>query len=113
MAWRLKNLAKVKKKVIALSWGTNQDMMTMLMWRIKLLEWWLWLKYGVLIKWFEKFKVKAQGGSSQDIEGVESPQMINAKKAMLFEEWQVQVAVLIVNLYFLSIACRTINGDAT
>jgi hypothetical protein len=44
------------------------------------------LKYGVSIKWFEKFKVTTQGGSSQDIEGVKSPQMINVKKAALFEE---------------------------
>ena len=49
MAWRLKNLARVKKEVLAFSWGTNQAMMVMLMWRIKsLLEclmevtWYIW-----------------------------------------------------------------------
>ena len=47
--WRAKNLARVKKKVLAFSWGTNQAMMIMLMWRIKsLLEclmevtWYIW-----------------------------------------------------------------------
>ena len=34
-AWRLQNLARVKKEVLAFSWGTNQAMMVMLMWRIK------------------------------------------------------------------------------
>ena len=49
MAWRPKNLARVKKKVLAFSWGTNQAMMVMSMWRIKsLLEclievtWYIW-----------------------------------------------------------------------
>ena len=48
-AWRPKNLARVKKEVLAFSWGTNQAMMIMLMWRIKsLLEclmevtWYIW-----------------------------------------------------------------------
>ena len=48
-AWRPKNLARVKKEVLAFSWGTNQAMMVMLMWRIKsLLEclmevtWYIW-----------------------------------------------------------------------
>ena len=35
MAWRLKNLARVKKEVLAFSWGTNQAMKVILMWRIK------------------------------------------------------------------------------
>ena len=35
MAWRPKNLARVKKEVLAFSWGTNQAMMVMLMWKIK------------------------------------------------------------------------------
>ena len=34
-AWRPKNLARVKKEVVAFSWGSNQAMMVMLMWRIK------------------------------------------------------------------------------
>ena len=48
-AWWPKNLARVKKKVLAFSWGTNQAMMAMFMWRIKsLLEclmevtWYIW-----------------------------------------------------------------------
>jgi hypothetical protein len=39
MAWRLKNLAKVKKKVISFSWGTNQTIMVTLKWRIKFIGW--------------------------------------------------------------------------
>ena len=35
MAWWPKNLARVKKKVLTFSSGTNQAMMVMLMWRIK------------------------------------------------------------------------------
>ena len=35
IAWWLKNLARVKKEVLAFSWGTNQAMMIMSMWRIK------------------------------------------------------------------------------
>ena len=35
LTWRPKNLARVKKKVIAFSCGTNQAMMVILMWRIK------------------------------------------------------------------------------
>ena len=48
-AWQPKNLARVKKEVLAFSWGTNQAMMAMFMWRIKsLLEclmevtWYIW-----------------------------------------------------------------------
>ena len=48
-AWRSKNLARVKKEVLAFSWGTNQAMMVMLMWRIKSLlgclmevTWFIW-----------------------------------------------------------------------
>ena len=35
MAWWPKNLARVKKKVLAFSRGTNQATMVILMWRIK------------------------------------------------------------------------------
>ena len=48
-AWWPRNLARVKKKVLAFSWGTNQAMMATFMWRIKsLLEclmevtWYIW-----------------------------------------------------------------------
>ena len=34
-AWWPRNLARVKKKVLAFSWGTNQATMVILMWRIK------------------------------------------------------------------------------
>ena len=34
-AWRPKNLATVQKGVLAFSWGTNQAMMVILLWRIK------------------------------------------------------------------------------
>ena len=35
IVWWLKNLARVKKEVLAFSWGTNQATMVILMWRIK------------------------------------------------------------------------------
>ena len=35
MAWRSKNLARVKKEVLWFSWDTNQAMMVILIWRIK------------------------------------------------------------------------------
>ena len=35
IVWRLKNLARVKKEVLAFSGGTNQAMKVILMWRIK------------------------------------------------------------------------------
>ena len=38
MAWRPRNLARVKKKVLAFSWGTNQTLMVTLKWRIKCSE---------------------------------------------------------------------------
>ena len=57
IAWRLKNLARVKKKVLAFSWNTNQAMMIILRWRIKsildkLLEvtWYIWSKF-TSIEW--------------------------------------------------------------
>ena len=34
-AWWPKNLARVKKKILAFSWDTNQAMMVILMWMIK------------------------------------------------------------------------------
>jgi hypothetical protein len=45
-------------------------------------------------------KVIAQGGLAQDMEGVESPQIIKVENAALFEERQAQVK-LSVNFYFL------------
>ena len=36
--WWLKNLAKVKKRSLSFSCGTNQAMKVMLMWRIKSFE---------------------------------------------------------------------------
>ena len=33
--WQPKNLARVKKEVLAFSWGNNQTMMVILKWRIK------------------------------------------------------------------------------
>ena len=35
MAWRPRNLVRVKKEVFAFSWGTNQTMLVTLKWRIK------------------------------------------------------------------------------
>ena len=56
-AWRLKNLARVKKEVLAFSWGTDQAMMVMLMWRIKSLlkclmevTWYIW-DYSKFDEW--------------------------------------------------------------
>ena len=67
-AWRPKNLARVKKKVLAFSWGTNQAMMFMFMWRIKsLLEclmevtWYIW-DYSYLMN---EIKSRAQDGYAQ------------------------------------------------
>ena len=56
-AWRPKNLARVKKEVLAFSWGTNQAMMAMFMWRIKsLLEClievtWYFLELFIFDEW--------------------------------------------------------------
>jgi hypothetical protein len=47
-------------------------------------------------------KFIAQGGLAQDIEGVESPQIIKVENVALFEERQAQVE-LSVNFYFLNI----------
>jgi hypothetical protein len=41
---------------------------------------------SIVINWFDKLKVTAQGNSAQVIEGVESPQMIKIEKATLFKE---------------------------
>ena len=67
-AWRPKNLARVKKKVLAFSWGTNQATMVILMWRIKsLLEclievtWYIW-DYSNLMN---GIKSRAQDGYAQ------------------------------------------------
>jgi hypothetical protein len=38
-AWRSRNLARVKKEVLAFSWGTNQTLMVTLKWRIKHIGW--------------------------------------------------------------------------
>lgn len=40
----------------------------------------------ILIKWSEKSKITAQGGSAQGNKGVESPQMVNIEKTVIFEE---------------------------
>ena len=63
-----KNLARVKKKILAFSWGTNQAMIVMLMWRIKsLLEclmevtWYIW-DYSYLMN---GIKSRAQDGYAQ------------------------------------------------
>ena len=68
MAWQPKNLARVKKEVRAFSWGTNQAMMAMFMWRIKsLLEclmevtWYIW-DYSYLMN---GIKSHAQDGHAQ------------------------------------------------
>ena len=68
MAWRSKNLARVKKKVLVFSWGSNQTMMVMSMWRIKsLLEclmevtWYIW-NYSNLSN---GIKSRAQDGYAQ------------------------------------------------
>ena len=68
MAWRPKNLARVKKEVLAFSWGTNQAMMVILMWRIKsLLDWLLevtWYIWGYLYL-MNGIKSRAQDGNAQ------------------------------------------------
>ena len=68
MAWGPKNLARVKKEVLAFSWGTNQAMMVMLMWRIKSLlkclmevTWYIW-DYSNLMN---GIKSRAQDGYAQ------------------------------------------------
>ena len=67
-AWWPKNLARVKKEVLAFSWGANQAMMAMFMWRIKsLLEclmevtWYIW-DYSNLMN---GIKSRAQDGYAQ------------------------------------------------
>ena len=66
--WRPKNQARVKKEVLAFSWGTNQAMMVILMWRIKsildkVLEvtWCIW-SYSYLMN---GIKSRAQDGYAQ------------------------------------------------
>ena len=68
MAWRPKSLARVKKEVLAFSWGTNQAMNVILIWRIKsildkLMEvtWCIW-SYSYLMK---GIKSRAQDGYAQ------------------------------------------------
>ena len=68
MAWWPKNLARVKKKVLAFSWGTHQAKMIILMWMIKsildkVLEvtWWIW-SYSYLMN---GIKSRAQDGFAQ------------------------------------------------
>ena len=67
-AWRPKNLARVKKEVLVFSWGTNQAMMAMLMWRIKsLLEWLIevtWYIWGYS-NLMNEIKSRAQDGYAQ------------------------------------------------
>ena len=67
-AWWTKNLARVKKEVLTFSWGTNQALMVMSMWRIKsLLEclmevtWYIW-DYSNLMN---GIKSHAQDGYAQ------------------------------------------------
>ena len=67
-AWWPKNLARVKKEVLAFSWGTNQAMKVILMWRIKsildkLMEvtWCIW-SYSYLMN---GIKSRAQDGYAQ------------------------------------------------
>ena len=55
MAWRPKNLARVKKEVLAFSWGTNQAMMFMFMWGSNHYwsVWWKWLDtFGIIQNWW-------------------------------------------------------------
>ena len=68
MAWWPRNLARVKKKVLAFSWGTNQAMMVILMWRIKSIldklikvTWCIW-SYSYLMN---GIKSRAQDGYAQ------------------------------------------------
>ena len=67
-AWRPKNLARVKKEVLAFSWCTNQAMMVILMWRIKSIldkvfevTWCIW-SYSYLMN---GIKSRAQDGYAQ------------------------------------------------
>ena len=46
-AWWPRNLARVKKKVLAFSWDTNQAKMVILMWRIKSI-----MKYLMEVTWY-------------------------------------------------------------
>ena len=58
-AWRPRNLARVKKEVLAFSWGTNQTMMVTLKWRIKHIGW--------IVKWLDTFEV-----NSHSLNGIKS-----------------------------------------
>lgn len=93
MSWWPKNLATMNKGVLAFSCGTNQVWWLCCM-EDKIIEKQLLLISKVLIKWFSKLKVIAQGNFAQDIDQIE--------RATLFEEWKCQVN-LIMNFYFLSI----------
>ena len=84
-AWRPKNLARVKKEVLAFSWGTNQVMMAMLMWRIKSLlvclmevTWYIW-DYSKLMN---EIKSCAQDGYAQ-VKNIN----INILAPSLGEDW--------------------------
>ena len=69
MDWRSKNLTRVKKKVLAFSWGTNQAMMFMFMWRIKshCSVWWKWLDtFEVNSHLLIVIKSQAQDGYAQE-----------------------------------------------
>lgn len=101
MSWWLKNLDTMNKGVLAFSCGTNQVWWLCCM-EDKIIEKQLLLISKVLIKWFSKLKVIAQGNFAQDNDGDESPYIDQIERATLFEEWQCQVN-LIMNLYFLSI----------
>lgn len=72
MPWWSKNLATMNKGVLAFSYGTNQVWWLCCM-EDKIIEKQLLLISKVLIKWFGKLKVIAQGNFSQDNDGDESP----------------------------------------
>ena len=67
MAWRQRNLARVKRKVLAFSWSTNQTMTVILKWRSK--SWinsWKWLDtFGFDSHLVNGIKSRAQDGYAQ------------------------------------------------
>ena len=88
-AWRPKNLARVKKKVLAFSWGTNQAKMVILMWRIKSI-----MKYLMEVTWYiwdysnlmNGIKSRAQDGYAQ-VKKVN----INMLAPSLDEDWNTRL----------------------
>ena len=95
MAWRPKNLARVKKKVLVFSWGTNQATMVILMWRIKsLLEclievtWYIW-DYSNLMN---GIKSRAQDGYAQ-VKKIN----INMLAPSLDEDWNTRLRLKEIN----------------